>query len=136
MFSPEPTTTTPAVVVEAAGTEIVPSDAMAVLEPCLTPPKTLAVATGNVYEPPDPPVADNTPDEIASPDPTMIAPAVLELAAGNLAAGTVPAERSLADPLVAIAARPVIVLAAWLWAAGVNDVGTPERDEYATGGCE
>jgi hypothetical protein len=104
--------------VTGAATEIVPSVPIFTLLPCLTPPKTELVATGKVYEvppdPPDPPVAERTPEVIANPDPTMIAPAVLEVAAGSLAAGTVPADRSEADPLVAIAANPVIVLAAWL----------------------
>jgi hypothetical protein len=58
--------------------------------------------------------ADIVPEETARPEPTITAPAVVVVAAGNLAAGTVPAERSEADPLVAIVARPVIVVAAWV----------------------
>jgi hypothetical protein len=91
-------------------------------------PNAAGVASDKVT--PDPVlVADKTPEAIAKPDPTITAPAVLEVAAGSRAAGTVPALRSLADPLVAIVAKPVIVLAAWLWAAGVNVVGTPVSAE-------
>jgi len=60
------------------------------------------------------PVEETSPLETASPSPTITAPSVVVVAAGNRAAGTKPVERSAAEPEVAIVARPVIVLTLWV----------------------
>ena len=58
--------------------------------------------------------AETVPADTARPLPTITAPWVVVVAAGNLAAGRVPVPRSAADPEVATVERPVIVLAVWV----------------------
>jgi hypothetical protein len=50
--------------------------------------------------------AETVPEDTDNPVPTMTAPAVLVVAAGSRAAGTVPVPKSLAEPEVAIVASP------------------------------
>jgi hypothetical protein len=58
--------------------------------------------------------ADIVPEATERPAPTITAPEVVVVAAGNRAAGRVPVPKSAAEPDVATAASPVIVLAAWV----------------------
>jgi hypothetical protein len=65
--------------------------------------------------------ADTVPEATERPEPTTTAPAVVVVAAGRRAAGTVPAERSEAEPLVATAARPVMEPAARVVTGAATD---------------